>query len=140
MKRVFADTAYWIALLNRRDSLHLNAYRLQSDLIDSEIVTSEMVLTEFLNHFSRGASGFRIAASTLVDDIYGDPKCRVVPQSAPQFKRALALYRQRADKEWSLTDCASILIMEAEGIHEVLSHDVHFVQAGFNALLRRSAS
>ena len=60
----------------------------------------------------------------------------VVPQTADQFEGALARYQLRADKGWSLTDCASLLIMEAEGIEAALTHDNHFVQAGFQALLR----
>ena len=41
-----------------------------------------------------------------------------------------------ADKSWSLTDCASFLIMEEEGVTDALSHDRHFAQAGFQTLLR----
>jgi len=60
----------------------------------------------------------------------------VIPQTSGQFGNALHLYRQRPDKEWSLTDCTSILIMQTEGIQEALTHDSHFAQAGFTALLR----
>ena len=54
MPEVFADTGYWIALFNERDSLHIQARELSARFSDSTIVTSEMVLTEFLNHASRG--------------------------------------------------------------------------------------
>jgi len=40
------------------------------------------------------------------------------------------------DKGWSLTDCASFVIMEDEGLPAALTHDHHFEQAGFQALLR----
>lgn len=40
------------------------------------------------------------------------------------------------DKGWSLTDCASCLIMNADSINEALTHDRHFEQMGFRALLR----
>jgi predicted nucleic acid-binding protein len=59
-----------------------------------------------------------------------------VPQTSIQFKNALRFYKQRQDKSWGLTDCASILIMQAEGINEALAYDVNFKQAGFTALLR----
>ena len=55
-----------------------------------------------------------------------------------QFREALDYYRARQDKEWSLVDCASILIMQTEGITEALTHDHHFEQAGFKVLLRNS--
>jgi uncharacterized protein len=52
MERVFADTGYWIALLNPRDDLHQKAYATSREYSPNQLVTSEMVLTEFLNSFS----------------------------------------------------------------------------------------
>jgi uncharacterized protein len=40
------------------------------------------------------------------------------------------------DKSWSFTDCGSFLIMHDEGLTSALTHDRHFEQAGFRALLR----
>ncbi len=136
MRTVFADTVYWIALVNRRDRLHDSAVQFCSELSSALIVTSEMVLTEVLNHCSEGPPRFRLAASALVDRLDASPCHEVIPQTSGQFRDALGLYRQRPDKEWSLTDCASILIMQTEDIHEALTHDAHFIQAGFTALLR----
>jgi predicted nucleic acid-binding protein len=48
----------------------------------------------------------------------------------------LQLYRSRHDKEWSLTDCVSFVVMQDEGISDALTGDKHFEQAGFNALLK----
>jgi predicted nucleic acid-binding protein len=42
----------------------------------------------------------------------------------------------RPDKDWSLTDCISFVVMNAESISEALTGDEHFEQAGFVALLR----
>ena len=58
------------------------------------------------------------------------------PQNSEQFRPAFDRYKQSADKSWSLTDCAGFQIMETEGISAALTHDHHFVQAGFEALLR----
>jgi predicted nucleic acid-binding protein len=65
-----------------------------------------------------------------------DPNSSVVPQTSLQFQDALALYEQSSDKEWSLTDCSSFLIMRELKISEALAHDNHFEQYGFVALLR----
>jgi uncharacterized protein len=48
MDRVFADAGYWIALLNPRDDLHNKASASAQSYSPKQIVTSEMVLTEFL--------------------------------------------------------------------------------------------
>ena len=63
MERVFADTGYWIALLNPRDDLHQKASATSRDYTPNQIVTSEMVLTEFLNSFSDYGPGLRQAAA-----------------------------------------------------------------------------
>lgn len=53
MSVVFADSGYWVALINPLDGLRAVARRVSGDLGGAEIVTSEMVLIEVLNHFSR---------------------------------------------------------------------------------------
>ena len=136
MMRVFADTNYWIALLNPRDELHDRAVASAQSCAEDQIVTSEMVLVELLNGFSDGGPRLRVAASKAVKTLRSSPSVTVVPQTSDQFQKALARYEERIDKDWSLTDCASFLIMEAEGIEAALTHDQHFAQAGFQALLR----
>ncbi len=42
----------------------------------------------------------------------------------------------RPDKDWSLTDCISFVVMEEHGITDALTGDHHFEQAGFRALLK----
>ncbi|MCH8312807.1 MAG: type II toxin-antitoxin system VapC family toxin, partial [Nitrospinae bacterium] len=60
----------------------------------------------------------------------------VMPQTSEMFESAFSLYKKRPDKEWQLTDCTSILIMEEFGLTEVLTGDDHFKQAGFSPLFR----
>lgn len=136
MERVFADTAYWVALLVPRDQLHQKAIAASSEFEQSRIVTSEMVLTEVLNRLSDSDSHLRQAAAKFVESLYQSPAARVVPQTSHLFARALRRYQTIEDKHWSFTDCASFVIMEDEGLTMALTEDHHFVQAGFQALLR----
>jgi len=136
MERVFADTGYWIALFNERDSLHAKAATLSRKYKSHRIVTSEMVLVELLNSFSDYGPELRHAAATAVKSLRNSPDVIVVPQSSQLFTRLLERYQEMSDKSWSLTDCASFLIMEDEQIVSALTHDRHFSQARFHALLR----
>jgi uncharacterized protein len=136
MDRVFADTGYWIALLDPRDELHLRAKSVSQDLSRTRIVTSELVLVEFLNCFSDFGPQLRQAAAKAVNSLRASAQVTVVSQTASLFERALGLYQDMADKSWSFTDCTSISIMRVEGITAALTHDRHFLQAGFQALLR----
>jgi len=60
----------------------------------------------------------------------------IVPHSSEQFNAALEFHSQHRDKDWTLTDCTSFLIMRDRGITEALTGDHHFEQAGFTALLK----
>lgn len=46
MRTVFADTGYWIALLNPSDELHQKARSITASLMPLRIVTSEMIFTK----------------------------------------------------------------------------------------------
>ena len=137
MRAVFADTGYWQAMLNPRDDLHDIAIRVTRSIHPVHIVTSEMVLVEVLNQFSRGGV-LRETASKMVAAIVRNPNVTVEPQTRDLFRRALEQFAKRLDKDWSVTDCASFLIMGDRGLQEALAHDHHFEQAGFKALLRDS--
>ncbi len=138
MKSIFADANYWIALVNPKDNLHHIAKSVSSALGQVRMVTSEMVLAEVLNGLSGEGERLRQVAVTLVEKVQSDPNSEVVPQTSLLFKRALALYKQRNDKDWGLTDCGSMEIMREKGITEALTYDVHFKQAGFSPLLRHT--
>ena len=136
MRIVFADASYWIALLNPRDNLHTKAKTVSGELGDIRLLTSEMVLAEFLNDFGRRGSQLRELAATWVRHLRTDPNTTIVTQSSLLFQAGLALYETRPDKEWGLTDCASFSIMREHGVSDALTADSDFRQAGFSALLR----
>ena len=136
MKTVFADTGYWIALLDPQDTLHSKAINLSITLIQVQIVTSEMVLTEILNHFSKRVNFLRYAAANFIESLKENPAIAIASQTDSIFQQALILYKQRPDQAWSHTDCSSFCIMQQQNILEALAYDKHFEQAGFIALLR----
>jgi hypothetical protein len=65
-----------------------------------------------------------------------DAEVTIVPPGPELFEAGLKLYSQREDKDWTLTDCISFVVMERMGIREALTGDHHFEQAGFTVLLR----
>jgi len=129
----FIDTVYILALLNPRDRWHQKAVEL-SKVRRAPLVTSHAVLTEVadaLAHRSR-----RAWASQAIDDLQADADVKCVTVDASIFAGALRLYRERADKDWSLTDCTSFCIMRRQELTDALTADSHFVQAGFRALMQ----
>jgi len=138
MTALFADTFYWIALADFTDSAHQRALTLAADRATSQIVTTDEVLTEYLNFFATAPEPFRRRAAHGVERLLTGSVVRVIPQSRDSFRAGLQLYRDRPDKRYSLTDCISMQTMRREGLTEALTNDRHFEQEGFRALFRDS--
>jgi uncharacterized protein len=136
MKRVFADTGYWVALLNPSDDLNAKAMEVSSRLGAVRIYTTEMVLVEVANMLGKAGEHFRALVQQTIVSLRQNANVTIEPQTSTLFREALDFYAAHRDKNWSLTDCASFLVMKEEGITEALAHDHHFEQAGFRALLR----
>jgi len=130
MMPVFADTFFFLAVLNRRDSAHHAAVRWSRDH-DRLRVTTAWVLAEVGDAL---AADNREAFVSLVRLVRQNPLFRLIEASQDSFDRGLALYARRPDKQWSLTDCISFVIMSDEGLTESLTGDHHYEQAGFTAL------
>ena len=135
MKHVFADTFYWVAIINLADQWRDRALDLNQELGDAHVVTSDEVLTETLNYFSEMGPRIRSRAVRDVRAILLNVQIEIVSCSHEAFLDAIALYEKRADKGYSLTDCISMNICRGKGISDVLTHDNHFVQEGFRILL-----
>ena len=113
MSGVFADTFYWIALTNKRDSAHRAVLEYTTRLPPRTVVTSDEVLTEFLT-FCASDEMLRGEAGRAVSSLLSNPDIRVIPQSRSSFIEGLALYNSRPDKGYSLTDCISMQTMRRE--------------------------
>jgi predicted nucleic acid-binding protein len=135
MRRVFADTQYWIALLNDQDQGHSAAQAIGQTLQHVTISTTQEVLNEVLNFFCERGRYLRTAAATFTDGILSNPTISVRAQSDRTFLEGFTLYKARPDKGYSQTDCISMHAMREEGITEILSDDDHFTQEGFTKLL-----
>ena len=133
MPTYFADTSFWIAVSSRRDQYHSQAAAWHQSVVRtaSRIVTTEAVLWEWLNALSDAST--RAIAAEGYRRVHVDRRIEVVPLQPELRDAAIGLYRSRADKNWSLTDCLSFVIMERHSLTEALTTDRHFEQAGFRA-------
>ncbi len=132
MKPLFADTSFYVALLNPHDVAHARALR-AGERYHRSVLLSDFILLELGNAFS--GAGQRRLFSKLVARLRSDPNVRIVAASRDLLEQGLQLFSSRADKEWSLTDCTLFAIMQKEGVIDALTTDHHFAQAGFPVLL-----
>ena len=135
MAAYFADTSFWIALSSRRDQFHAQAIAWHHVLVKSgnRILTTEAVLWEWLNALADTTT--RATAAEGYRRAHADTRVQVVPFDPELNAAAVDPYRSRGDKDWSLTDCLSIIVMERHRLTEALTADHHFEQAGMKALM-----
>lgn len=137
MSRIFADACYWIALINRDDELRAAALAARTYMTQAKVFTTDEVLCEVLNYFSKQGSCWREKAAEMVEGIRKDARVVVDAQSRETFNHGLELYKNRKDKGYSLVDCISFGAMRHHGITKSLTNDRHFEQEQFVVLLRQ---
>lgn len=135
MKKVFVDTAAWVALINEDDDLHPKAYEVLEHLRQQKarLLTTEFVLLEVADAFCSPL--FRGKAIVYLNGLRQMKHLRIVSASQDLLNDAWTLFCQRPDKGWGLTDCTSFVTMTQEQIVEAFTSDHHFEQAGFVKLM-----
>jgi predicted nucleic acid-binding protein len=131
--RIFVDTLFVIALINQRDQYHSQALSL-ADLFEGRpLLTTDAVLLEIGNALARG---YKPEAIEVIDHLLTAEEVEVVRLTPEIFEEAFHLYRRYRDKSWGLVDCLSFIAMRRANVSSALTFDPHFVQAGFQALMR----
>lgn len=132
---IFIDTCYLLALVEPRDALHGRALAWAAHLAGAgSYLVSEQVLWETYNALSQ--SNDRAKARAVSRILFRRREFELVWATSQGTQAGMQEHERAQDKEWSLTDCISFLLMRERGIREALTYDHHFEQAGFVALLR----
>lgn len=133
---VFLDTSFSIATAIAKDEFHERAVNL-ADKIKADniqIITTQPVILEIGNALSK--LKYRQSAVGIIQRLDSDPDVSIISLTDELYGEGFKLFSNRSDKEWSLVDCISFVVMRERGITDALTADEHFIQAGFRALLR----
>jgi predicted nucleic acid-binding protein len=128
MSTVFVDAYFYTALLDQNDQHHAQVLKYAHER-KAFMVTTRWVLAEVANALSDVQ--LRSATARFLASLETKTNVKIIQFSDELFQRGLKLYASRPDKAWSLTDCISFVVMADEGLHEALTGDRHFAQAGF---------
>ena len=109
MQAWFADTYYFLALRNPKDEGHAKAVAATSRLAPRQLVTTTWVLTEVADALAKPAN--RLGFAELMEMLAANPDVVIVPPTQSLFDLGVSFYHARPDKEWSLTDCISFVVM-----------------------------
>ena len=100
------------------------------------LLTTNLILIELVSVLTSPLRLGRPQQIQFLKDLRSAPWVRVVPIDPALEAAAWQLWESRPDKDWSLVDCASFVLMRQRGLTDALTSDHHFEQAGFVALLK----
>lgn len=131
--KLFVDTLFVVALINQRDQYHQQASELADKFEGYLLLTTDAVLLEIGNALARN---YKDEAIDIIEQFLTSDEVEIVRLTPELFKQAFNLYKTHQDKAWGLVDCISFVVMKQAGVTQTLTFDRHFLQAGFQALMR----
>lgn len=131
--KIFVDTLFIIALINKRDQYHQKALQLAKQFENYPLITTDAILLEVGNALS---NNYKNEAVELIENFLASDDVEVVRLTPKLFDEALSLYKKHQDKSWGLVDCVSFVVMKENKVNQALTFDKHFIQAGFQALMK----
>jgi predicted nucleic acid-binding protein len=131
MNSAFVDTSYLLALELRHDQDHQAAIqhwqRRATRLM--QMVTTSFILDEVVTFFNN--RGYHDRAVKVGNNLLESPSVRFIHVDKSLFYDGWRYFQQHRDKDYSLTDCISFVVMQQLGITTAFTFDHHFRQAGF---------
>ncbi len=136
LNKVFLDTSFSIAISVKKDEFHERALELSDEIEakNTEIITTQGIILEIGNALSK--LKYRASAVGIIRRLESDSNTSIISLTDELYDAGFELFRNRLDKEWGLIDCISFVVMREQNITRALTADEHFIQAGFQALLR----
>lgn len=127
-EEIFIDAGFWIAFMHPRDSHHREARVLWRQEVKPirHPITTNWTLYEAMTHLNARQRNRHDLAARLLE--FAMDSTEII--DAAQYERqALAIFRARSDKRWSVVDCANFVCVRERGAPFALAFDRDFVQA-----------
>ena len=130
---LFVDTSGWAYYLDRQDPLHPAFVTLAQRMVTQRrrLVTTNYIITELVALLSSRYHLPRQQVVKAINAIKTDTAVEMIYVEQLLDNEAWALLESRLDKEWSLVDASSFVVMRQFGMTLALTTDHHFTQAGF---------
>lgn len=134
---LFVDTSGWAEILDDTLSMHRRADDLARSCVKNagRLVTTDLVLIELTALLTSPLKMPKVQQIPVMQQLRNDASI-VVISTALHVPDAWHLWENRQDKDWSMVDCVSFVVMQKIGLFEALTSDHDFEQAGFVQLLK----
>jgi predicted nucleic acid-binding protein len=131
VNKALLDTSYLLALELARDQHHKQAIRHWQRIAGSKIqlVVTSFIFAEVVTFLNN--RGHHQKAVELGNNLLHAVSVQFIHVDAALLFEGWSYFQRHADKDYSLTDCISFVLMKNSGIKTAFTFDRHFVQAGF---------
>jgi predicted nucleic acid-binding protein len=131
MNPVFVDTGYLLALEIANDQHHQAAVQHWQRIVTTlpPLVTTSYVFYEVVTFFN--SRGHYAKAVQIGNDLLRSAYLQLIHVDERLFYEGWTYLQQHQDKDYSLTDCISFVVMQRLSISTAFAFDRHFAQAGF---------
>lgn len=132
---IFVDTSGFYALLVKQDDRHERACQVLRSAADKRrrFFTTDYVIDETATLLK--ARGHGSMLPRFFEVVFGSSVCSVEWTDVDTFQSVQSYFLKHMDQAWSFTDCLSFCVMKERRLHDSLTKDAHFAQAGLVALL-----
>ena len=133
---VFVDSFAWIAVINKSDNYHRISLKTLEEFLNKHVnlIATNYAIVETINALSKVE--FRKAVVEFINKLERSPSVEIVKITDEIYNNAWALYQQRMDKNWGITDCTSFEVMRMFNIRKAFTNDKHFEQAGYSVVVK----
>ncbi len=129
-KRVFVDTGFWIALIDKRDQNHAIAKQSLKPLLNNyNVCASDFIIFETLTYLNCSLKRHDLAMQYLSK--METPGIRIFIVDETTKEKAIQWFKRYADKDLSITDCTSFVTMNDNETEYFAGFDDHFKQMSF---------
>lgn len=131
MNPVFVDTGYLLALEIANDQHHQAAVQHWQRIVTTipPLVTTSYVFDEVVTFFN--SRGHHAKAVQIGNDLLRSASLQLIHVDERLFYEGWTYLQQHQDKDYSLTDRISFVVMQRLSISTAFAFDRHFAQAGF---------
>ncbi len=136
MEIIFADTSFLFAYYNSEDKHHHSARDYFDNVVKSQTYPLGFLLTDYI--FDELISLILVRTKNKTQAIFtgnsilNSQTLNLIYLKEETISKAWTKFCRYLDKEWSFTDCTSMVFMEENGLQKVACFDDHFKQAGFS--------
>src|SRR6185312_4118777 len=119
---LFVDTAGWASILGRDETHHRAMTRAYRQAVEQRrrLLTSNYILTGVVALLSSRAVVPRQRMIAFIDVLKAAPHLRILYVDQIIDEAAWNLLKVRRDKDWSLVDASSFILMQQHGVTEAL--------------------